>query len=87
MADVTEKQVGGHAVEPVDTLEKPTVVDTKVLLGDAQGAAVPVSIFLLQKTLCLSCVSFLLLDLALEPGTYEALLQSPNFPIIYNADF
>jgi hypothetical protein len=34
MADVTEKQVGGHAVEPVDTLEKPTVVDTKVLLGD-----------------------------------------------------
>jgi hypothetical protein len=34
MADVTEKPLGAHAVEPVDTLEKPVVVDTKVLLGD-----------------------------------------------------
>ncbi|PMD49195.1 MFS sugar transporter-like protein [Hyaloscypha bicolor E] len=33
MADVSEKQVGG-AIENVDTLEKPTIIDTKVVLGD-----------------------------------------------------
>jgi hypothetical protein len=33
MADVSEKQVGG-VIENVDTLEKPTIIDTKVVLGD-----------------------------------------------------
>jgi len=33
MADVSEKQVGG-AIENVDILEKPTIIDTKVVLGD-----------------------------------------------------
>jgi len=33
MADVSEKQVGG-AIENVDTLEKPTIIETKVVLGD-----------------------------------------------------
>lgn len=34
MTDLTEKQVGGGAIETVDTLEKPTVIDTKIVLGD-----------------------------------------------------
>jgi hypothetical protein len=36
MADISEKQVGTDAIETHhdDTLEKPTVVNTKVMLGD-----------------------------------------------------
>jgi hypothetical protein len=36
MADLSEKQVGVSAIEShhEDRLEKPTIVDTKVVLGD-----------------------------------------------------
>jgi sugar porter (SP) family MFS transporter len=34
MADVSEKQHVGGAIENVDTLEKPTIIDTRVVLGD-----------------------------------------------------
>jgi hypothetical protein len=34
MADVSEKQHVGGIIENVDTLEKPTIIDTKIVLGD-----------------------------------------------------
>jgi hypothetical protein len=34
MAELSEKQAGSAAIEIVDTLDKPTIVDTRLVFGD-----------------------------------------------------